>query len=181
LKVSRDGVQDELPVADQTMYALDLSLKVATFIDQSSDKLEALVKVAKSLPQLHNELSSTAVPEALNSAVDAVKENNFVRLNGVKISNEEGINSQDLMQAMRTDGYLLNQIASIIRADEKLARSILANATVTWEEPKENSKGPVLPTKERPLEFVNLVEATQGLGTVLTRSSYLEGGESALE
>lgn len=156
----------------------DLSLKMTAFVEKSSDKIETLVKVAQSLPQFLDEVSSVAVPEALSSVVDTVKENNFVVLNGVKISTEEGIDSQDLLQAMRTDGYLLNTIQSIIYADEKLASSILANASITLEEPKDKSKGPVLPTKERPLEFVNLVEATQGLGTALTRSSYLEGGKS---
>ncbi|GAA6010177.1 hypothetical protein JCM11491_005377 [Sporobolomyces phaffii] len=154
---------------------LDLSSRAVAYITQADDKIDALSRVASSLPLLSSQLASISVPTVISSVRDSVQDTNTVTLNGVKISGSHGIAARDLVSAMRTDTRLLSKLSSMPRSNEQLARNILLNASVALEAPKQTSHGPAVPTLARPLEFVNLVDAGKGIAPLVTRASYIEG------
>ncbi|GAA5914311.1 uncharacterized protein JCM6883_001811 [Sporobolomyces salmoneus] len=135
----------------------DLSSRAVAFIDAANDKLAALSQIASSLPLLTSELASTEPSSNPSTAV-----NNLITLNGVKISNEGGINVETLLDAMKTDTAVLTDISSIAHSNEQFARTILLNTSLTFE-------------GTEPLEFVNLVQAIKDVNPLVTRGSFIEG------
>jgi hypothetical protein len=154
----------------------DISSRAVAYINQSDNKLSSLSQIASSLPLLSAQLASIDVPESISSSKNSVEHNNVVTLNKKQISNSQGIDFEALLDVMRIDGRAINNLASITHVDEELARSILLGSKVDLEEPKKDSKGPVMPTVEQPLDFVNLVEATRDVLPLVTKASYIEGG-----
>ncbi|GAA5890567.1 hypothetical protein JCM5296_004299 [Sporobolomyces johnsonii] len=155
--------------------ASDLSVRASTWISQSEDPLGALSHVASSLPLLLPQLSSIPTADALLRAAKSISENNFVKLNGIPISTTSGLEFGALLEAMRLDGKLTRDILSVIRVTEKLAKAIVVNSTITLEEPKKTASGLAVPTESKPLRFVNLAQAFEGLSPKLIRASFLEG------
>ncbi|GAA6063990.1 hypothetical protein JCM10212_002422 [Sporobolomyces blumeae] len=158
-------------------HASDLSTLAVSRIAAAEDQLAALVDVTSSLPLSVADLAQDLAPSELLALCDSTKDTDFVSINGVRVLTETTFDARDLLNAIRVDGRLLHSLSSIIYADDKLAHAILTEASTlfTLEEPKKGAKGPVLPTEEQPLEFVNLVEAMAGLPPVLTRRSFIEG------
>ncbi|GAA5919728.1 hypothetical protein JCM1841_000772 [Sporobolomyces salmonicolor] len=153
----------------------DLSMRASTWITQSENPFGALSQVASSLPLLLPQLSSIPAANTLLSVSKSLSENNFVTLNGILISTTSGLEFGALLEAMRINGKLMRDISSVIRVTDELAKSIVINSSITFEEPKKTASGLAVPTESKPLRFVNLAQAFKGLSPKLIRASFLEG------
>ncbi|GAA5936022.1 uncharacterized protein JCM15063_002684 [Sporobolomyces koalae] len=171
--VSRFDSQAKLAASAQVDLPTDLSARASAYVQQSQDKLSSISSIASSLPTLAHELAALKVDQDVTP--NNVEENNFVTLNNVCISDENGLDIEKLLSAMRTDSDILQQLTSLIHVDERVAYSILLNSTITLEAPRSTSKGIIVPTQDHPLRFVNLVDAIKDLPYLVTRGSFIEG------
>ena len=162
--------------SDVTLSVTDLASRAIAYVDAATDKMAALSRLASSLPLIRPELAAFDISGAARPDI-AANVKNSVHLNGIQVSNEEGVDVETLLSVMRNDNKLLNDLARIPQAEERLAKAIVLNASLTLEMLKDGAKGLVLPTTKRPLEFVHLVEAVKDVPPLVTRASYIEGGE----
>ncbi|GAA6011345.1 hypothetical protein JCM10207_008308 [Rhodosporidiobolus poonsookiae] len=158
----------EVPKVDDVA---DFSARAIGYVQNAADKLEALGKVAASLPVVASDVASTA-PVSVKAATTLPEQ---IMLNDIPVD-PSALSHAELVSLLARDRQLFADFAVASSLIEyEVAREIVVGSNLTLEEPRKSASSLAIPTVEKPLKFVNLAHAFRDLHPRFTRAAYLEG------
>jgi hypothetical protein len=100
-------------------------------------------------------------------------------LNGVAID-PSTLTHADLLSRFESEANLFRDLTSVVsKYSEEEAKEVFIKAGVSFETPRSKAVSLAVPSVDKPLKFINLVQAYKNTSYAFMRGSFLEGGKSA--
>uniref|UniRef100_A0A0K3C8L8 BY PROTMAP: gi/342320670/gb/EGU12609.1/ Proteophosphoglycan ppg4 [Rhodotorula glutinis ATCC 204091] n=1 Tax=Rhodotorula toruloides TaxID=5286 RepID=A0A0K3C8L8_RHOTO len=150
----------------------DFSARAVSYIRAAKDKFAALTQVATALPTVASDILATTARKGLPTTSSVPEQ---LLINGVPVP-LDNLTYSGLLDVLDSERQLIYDVAaSTVGLYNEDAAKIIRNAALTIEGPRSSAASLAVPTKERPLKFVNLASAMSKLATAFAKNSYIEG------
>ncbi|KAJ8296002.1 Syntaxin-like protein psy1 [Rhodotorula toruloides] len=150
----------------------DFSARAVSYIRAAKDKFAALTQVATALPTVASDILATTARKGLPTTSSVPEQ---LLINGVSVP-LDNLTYSGLLDLLDSERQLIYDVAaSTVGLYNEDAAKIVRNAALTIEGPRSSAASLAVPTKERPLKFVNLASAMSKLATAFAKNSYIEG------
>lgn len=154
------------------MLLADFSARAVSYIRAAKDKFAALTQVATALPTVASDILATTARKGLPTTSSVPEQ---LLINGVPVP-LDNLTYSGLLDVLDSERQLIYDVAaSTVGLYNEDAAKIIRNAALTIEGPRSSAASLAVPTKERPLKFVNLASAMSKLATAFAKNSYIEG------
>ncbi|GEM06799.1 UDP-glucose:glycoprotein glucosyltransferase [Rhodotorula toruloides] len=150
----------------------DFPIRAVSYIRAAKDKFAALTQVATALPAVASDILATIPRKGLPAAVSLSEQ---LLINGIPVP-LDNLTYSGLLDLLDSERQLIYDVAaSTVGLYNEDAAKIIRNSALTIEGPRSSAASLAVPTKERPLKFVNLATALSKLATAFAKNSYIEG------
>lgn len=150
----------------------DFAARAVSYIRAAKDKFAALTQVATALPTIASDILATTARKGLPTTSSVPEQ---LLINGVSVP-LENLTYSGLLDLLDSERELIYDVsASTVGLYKEDAAKIIRNSALTIEGPRSSAASLAVPTKERPLKFVNLPRTLSKLATAFAKNSYIEG------